>query len=104
MMAVEPGGIRAGGDAGEEKGQGVAGKAPASATSNSNQTLWSSLSCLCPSSESHPLEHSSRGKARMFSACVVCGRINQKIAAHQALGLELNPFKSVSLSSHPLII
>lgn len=31
MLAVEPGGIRARGDAGEEKGQGVAGKAPASA-------------------------------------------------------------------------
>lgn len=85
---------------GRRKGRGWLGRL----RHQHNQTLWSSLSCLCPSSESHPLEHSSRGKARMFSACVVCGRINQKIAARQALGLELNPFKSVSLSSHPLII
>lgn len=92
---------------GEEKGQGMGRKAPVS------ELLQVAKPCgpVSPAS-AHPQRQTlcnmslegARSRLGCFFTPVVCGRINQKIAAHQALKLELNPFKSVSLSSHPPII
>lgn len=107
MMVMQPGGRQAGGDAWGRERASDGRKGSSVSITTSRRTPRSSLSCLCPSAEAHSLQRicrRSRVKTGMFFTPVVCGRINQKIAAHQALRLELNPFKSVPLSSHPLII